>query len=106
MKLDEVEWQLNDAIQMVTGRSGPFLPETRIAAITLDSLETLELLITLEQKFDKTFDDMVDTHVHNGTYGELLGFLCRALGFTEEPDGLLNPPYPHGWGKNHKDYRD
>lgn len=106
MTNDEVQWQLDDAIKMVTGKDGPFLSETRMAAIVLDSLETLELLITLEQKFDKSFDTADDSDIHAGTYGELLEFLYRAHGFTLEATGEYNPPYPHGWGKNHRDYRD
>lgn len=80
MTEDEIRAELDDAIKMTTGKEGPFDRETKIEAIVHDSLETLEVVIALEVKFDKTFDESADAPIHNGTYGELLDLLCAKLG--------------------------
>lgn len=86
MNRDTLAAELNDAIKMTTGANGPFEDSTPLASICMDSLETIELMIALEVKFEKSFDDSLDGHVHNGTYGDLLNFLCRAHDLPETSD--------------------
>lgn len=84
MTKGEVRAELDAAILAVSGKNGIHHPETRMSAISQDSLETIELLIALEIAFDRTFDSRLDGKIHAGTYGELLDFLCRAMNVTGE----------------------
>lgn len=103
-----VAQELDDAIKMVTGKDGPFLMETRIAAITSDSLETIELMIALEIKFEAAFDDITDNSIHSGTYGELLDMLCAHPNALRLFPQLTDPSGSYGDmgvpGDNHWDH--
>ena len=105
MTKDEVQWQLDDAIQMVTGKAGPHQTETRIAALCQDSLETLELLITLEQKFDRSFDTASDSDIHAGTYGDLLFYLGSVVGTHVGSYGDMGVPGDNHWDHSKRGFQ-
>lgn len=92
MTEDEIRAQLDAAITMASGKEGPFQREAKIAALVHDSLETLEMIIILEEKFERSFEDSEDAPIHNGTYGELLDMLCAKLGVVQHQCGDLDFP--------------